>query len=94
MIKKGRSFVVVTFIVLIGGIFYIASSILSHDTENPLCACMLCTNNRLPDDGQYIYNNYLFVLSIIWIAFMVILGYVVKERTERNIRKTYKKKNR
>ena len=80
--------------VFIGGTVYVTSSILSHDTDNPLCACMLCINNRLPKDGEYLYNHYLFVLSIIWIAFMVILGYVVIERTERNIRKTNKKKNR
>ena len=94
MIKRSRSLVVCMCIVFLGGIVYIISSILLHDAEDPLCTCMLCTNNRMPEEGEYIYNHYLFVLSIIWIAFMVILGYVVKERAERNIQKTYKKSNR
>lgn len=94
MIKKSRSLIGCMCIIFIGGIGYIISSNLSLDPTDPLCSCMLCTNNRIPEDGEYLYNHYLFVLSIIWIAFMVILGYVVKERTERNIRKITKKKNR
>ena len=94
MIKKSRSLIVCMYIIFIGGIAYVTSSVLSHNPEDPNCTCMLCTNNRLPEDGEYLYNHYLFVLSIIWIAFMVILGYVVKERAERNIQKTYKKSNR
>lgn len=94
MINKSRSLIGCMCIIFIGGIGYIISSILSHDPANPLCACMLCTNARMPKDGEYLYNHYLFVLSIIWIAFMVILGYVVKKRTERNTRKITKKKNR
>ena len=94
MINKSRSLIGCMCIIFMGGIGYIMSSILSHDPTDPLCTCMLCTNNRIPEDGEYLYNHYLFVLSIIWIAFMVILGYVVKERTERNIRKITKKKNR
>lgn len=94
MIIKDRSLIVCMCIIFLGGTAYTLSSVLSHNADNPLCTCMLCTNNRLPEEGQYIYNHYLFVLSIIWIAFMVILGYVVKERTERNIRKEHKKRNR
>lgn len=91
MIKKSRSLIGCMCIIFIGGIGYIISSILLHDPTNPLCTCMLCANNRMPEDGEYLYNHYLFVLSIIWIAFMVIVGYVVKERTERVSRKTIKR---
>ena len=94
MIKKSRSLIGCICIIFIGGIWYIISSILSHNPDNPLCTCLLCTNNRIPKEGEYLYNHYLFVLSIIWIAFMVILGYVVKERTERITRKKHKKRNR
>ena len=94
MIKENRSLKGFMCIIFIVGIGYIITSILSHDPTNPLCACMLCTNNRIPGDGEYLYNHYLFVLSIIWIAFMVIVGYVVKERTERVTRKNHKKRNR
>ena len=83
-----------TCLVFVLGVAYILSSILSHDVNDPHCACMLCINNRLPADGEYFYNHYLFVLSIIWIAFMVITGYVVKERTERVTRKKPKKRKR
>ena len=94
MIKKSRSLIGCMCIIFIGGSGYIINSILSHDPANPLCACLLCTNNRMLEDGEYLYNHYLFVLSIIWIAFMVILGYAVKERTERVTRKNHKKRNR
>lgn len=94
MIKNSRSLIICLCMVFIGGIVYIISSVLRHDDENPLCPCVLCTNSRLPEDGEYLYNHYLFVLSIVWIAFMAILGYVVKERTERNVRKNHKKRNR
>ena len=94
MIKKSRLLFIGTCLVLVLGVAYILSSILSHDANDPQCACMLCTNNRLPADGEYLYNHYLFVLSIIWIAFMVITGYVVKERAKRVTRKNLKKRNR
>lgn len=93
-IKISRSLIGCMCIIFIGGSWYIISSILSHDPADPQCACMLCTNNRMPEDGEHLYNHYLFVLSIIWIAFMVILGYVVKERTERVTRKKPKKRKR
>jgi len=87
MIKSHRSLIVCLYIIFMGGIAYILSSALQHDDGNPLCSCVLCTNSRIPEDGEYLYNHYLFVLSMVWIAFMAILGYVVKERTERNVRK-------
>lgn len=73
---------------------YLLSSILSHDITNPLCACLICINKRLPAEGEYIYNHYLFILSIIWIALVVITWYLVKERTENVIRKKHKKRNK
>ena len=94
MIKRSCSLIVCMYIIFIGGILYMISSIFSHNADDPYCTCLICTNNRLPKDGEYLYNHYLFVLSIIWIAFMVILGYVVKERTERSIQKKHKKRNR
>lgn len=94
MIKNCRSLIACMYIIFFGGIVYIISSFLSHNPENPFCTCILCTTNRLPEDGEYLYNHYLFVLSVIWIAFMVILGYVVKERTERNIQENHKKRSR
>ena len=94
MIKKSRLLFIGTCLVLVLGGAYILSSILSHDANDPQCAFMLCTNNRLPADGEYLYNHYLFVLSIIWIAFVVITGYVVKERAKRVTRKNLKNRNR
>lgn len=94
MSHRSRSLIGCVCIIFIGGAGYIISSILSHDPTNPLCTCMLCTNSRMPEDGDYLYNHYLLVLSIIWIAFMIIMGYIVKERAERVTRKNHKKKNR
>lgn len=94
MIKKSHSLIVGICILFMGGVAYIIGSVLSHDAGNAICKCILCTNNRLPEEGEYIYNHYLFVLSIIWITFLIILGYVVKERAERNIRKHNKRRNR
>lgn len=91
MISNSRSLISCMCIIFIGGIGYIISSILSHGPANALYACMLCTNNQMHEDGEYLYNHYLFVLCIIWIALMVIVGYVVKERTERVTQKTIKR---
>lgn len=51
---------------LIGSISYLLHSILSHTPDNPLCQCLLCVMNHTPEDGEYLYNRYLVIISIAW----------------------------
>lgn len=94
MIKSHRSLIICLCIIFMGGVAYILCSVLQHVDGNPLCSCVLCINSRIPEDGEYLYNHYLFVLSMVWMSFVAILWYVVIGRTERNVRKKTKKRNR
>ena len=94
MIKRSRLLLIGACIIFALSVAYMLGAILSHNAADPLCACVLCINKRMPAEGEYIYNHYLVVLSIIWITFMIIMGYVVKERTENVTRKKHKKRNK
>lgn len=55
------------------GIFFF-----SHDAANPACRCILCEFNHVPQDGELVYNRYLPVISMVWVAFMILLVYMMR----------------
>ena len=36
------------------------------------------THLRVPKEGEYLYNRYLPVISMVWVAFLILLVYVVR----------------
>lgn len=48
---------------------------LAHDADAPLCDCIRCMLNHIPEEGEYVYNRYLIFISLGWITllFAVIL---------------------
>ena len=61
---------------LIGSLSFLIYSYCSHDANNPLCRCLLCTLNHTPEDGEYLYNRYL-VISITWAALIFWFLFVI-----------------
>ena len=53
-------------------------SFFSHDAANPACRCILCEFNHVPQDGELVYNRYLPVISMVWVAFMILLVYMMR----------------
>lgn len=94
MIKSNRVIIGFVYIIAIVGILYLLQSILSHDASNPLCQCMLCVNNRIPEDGEYLYNHYLFITSIIWITALIAIFHIIRQWTSRKKNRKHKRVNR
>ena len=42
------------------------------------CRCILCEFNHVPQDGELVYNRYLPVISMVWVAFMILLVYMMR----------------
>lgn len=75
-------------IVLIVSETYLLHAYLAHNADVPLCGCIRCMLNHIPEDGEYIYNRYLFFISLGWITllFAVILlmnQYLVKKNKKK-----------
>ncbi len=70
---------------LIGSLSFLIYSYCSHDANNPLCRCLLCTLNHTPEDGEYLYNRYLVVISITWAALIFGTLFVILYHIERKI---------
>lgn len=49
-------------------------SVFSHDALDACCNCIICTFNRVPKEGEYLYNRYLPVISMVWVAFLILFG--------------------
>lgn len=69
----------------VGSLSFLIYSYCSHDADNSLCQCLLCTLNHTPEDGEYLYNRYLVVISIAWTtllfgALFAILYYIERKR--------------
>lgn len=62
-------------IILIVSGTYLLHSFLAHDADAPLCGCIRCMLNHIPEEGEYVYNRYLIFISLGWITllFAVIL---------------------
>ena len=43
-----------------------------------LAGVAIITFNRVPKEGEYLYNRYLPVISMVWVAFLILLVYVVR----------------
>ena len=67
-----------TLMMLLAGVAIIVFSVFSHDALDACCNCIICTFNRAPKEGEYLYNRYLPVISMVWVAFLVLLVYVVR----------------
>ncbi len=65
-------------IMFIIGFSVLIFSVLSHDPQDTTCNCVLCVFNRVPQDGEYMYNRYLLIISMIWISVLILLVYVVR----------------
>ncbi len=67
-----------TLMMLLAGVAIIVFSVFSHDALDACCNCIICTFNRVPKEGEYLYNCYLPVISMVWVAFLILLVYVVR----------------
>jgi hypothetical protein len=67
-----------TLMMLLAGVAIIVFSVFSHDALDAYCNCIICTFNRVPKEGEYLYNCYLPVISMVWVAFLILLVYVVR----------------
>ena len=63
---------------LLAGVAILVFSFFSHDAANPACRCILCEFNHVPQDGELVYNRYLPVISMVWVAFMILLVYMMR----------------
>lgn len=70
-------------ILFVGSLSFLIYSYCSHDAGNPLCQCLLCTLNRMPKDGEYLYNRYLIVISIAWTALILGALFIILHYMER-----------
>ena len=68
---------------LVGSLSFLIYSYCSHDANNPLCQCLLCTLNNTPEDGEYLYNRYLIGISITWITLILGTLFVILYHIER-----------
>lgn len=84
---SGKTEIVVAFSLFIGSLSLLIDSYLSHEVGNALCRCILCTIERLPEEGEYTYNAYLLLISIAWGALVLgilsILHYRCQKRKHR-----------
>lgn len=79
----------------VGSLSFLFYSYCSHNADNPLCRCLLCTLNRTPEDGEYLYNKYLVVISIAWAALLfgalfVILYYIERKDKTKKKKRIYR----
>lgn len=82
-------------LLFIGSLSFLIYSYCIHNADNPLCQCLLCTLNHVPEDGEYIYNRYLIMISIVWAAFIFGILFVILHRTEhRDINHNIKRKKK
>lgn len=78
----------VTLILLVSSMSYLLYSLLSHDPDNPLCQCLLCAINHTPEDGEYLYNRYLVIISFAWTSTIFCLLLLIKPQIEKRHKKT------
>lgn len=76
--SAGKWVVWVALMMLLAGVAILVFSFFSHDAANPACRCILCEFNHVPQDGELVYNRYLPVISMVWVAFMILLVYMMR----------------
>lgn len=57
-------------IILIVSITFLLYSFLEHNADDSLCNCIHCVLNHTPEEGEYIYNRYLILISLSWITLL------------------------
>lgn len=83
MTRAERSLMWCATIVALSGILYLFLSRRIHDSSDPSCPCPVCITDRIPQEGEYLYNHYLFVLSLVWIAILICMAIGVRQWTEK-----------
>lgn len=58
----------VSILLLMGCCAYLLVSVHSHDESNGLCQCVLCVNDGISGENEYLYNRYLVLISILWVT--------------------------
>ena len=51
-----------------------------HDKTNADCHCIQCLTNRIPEDGEYLYNRYLPLISLVWILLIFLPIYFLSHK--------------
>lgn len=49
----------------VGSLSFLIYSFCTHNADNPLCRCLLCSLNRMPEDGELnliLWSNYMVLL--------------------------------
>ncbi len=74
-------------LLLISSVSYLLYSILSHNPDNVLCQCLLCVINHTPENGEYLYNRYLVIISMAWttgiFGLLLLVKHYVKKKHKR-----------
>ncbi len=66
--------------ILIIGIVCLCVSLTMHDKTNADCHCIQCLTNRIPEDGEYLYNRYLPLISLVWILLIFLPIYFLSHK--------------
>lgn len=65
---------------LIIGVTTFCLCLISHNDSDIHCHCLQCLMNYIPEDGEYLYNRYLPLISFLWILLIFLLIYIFKHR--------------
>ncbi len=66
--------------ILIIGIVCISVSLTIHDPANNDCHCIQCLTNHIPEDGEYLYNRYMPLISFVWILLIFLPIYFLNHK--------------
>lgn len=69
--ERYRKIMWVSTAILVCSSVYLAWSVMSHDADNPECRCILCLNDGVSGENEYLYNHYLLLISIFWVSILV-----------------------
>lgn len=50
-----------------------------HSPDNPSCKCLNCLLNQM-DDGEYLYNRYMPVITVFWIVIIFLPVYLLRHK--------------
>jgi len=74
-----RNLTILLLILIIGIVtFYLCLT--SHNDSNIHCHCLQCLMNYVPEDGEYLYNRYLPLISLLWILLIFLPIYFFRHR--------------
>lgn len=73
VMRKYRKVLWTSATMLVCNSVYLFASVLSHDENCLSCRCMLCLNDGISEENEYLYNHYLLLISVFWITALVCL---------------------